>query len=232
MLRKVTNIRRFAESSDPEDVEGLVKLLQALFTKSNASRFVIGGFGIFIELNLFHLEKLFMPYIGEDLALCCTFVLRCSLHLSRPAAPAKADDQEPRVQMEEVYQLYHTNLSKFFRKRDSPIPSTIFSRALQYPWPDGGFLLEPLIGYAFGSDESMVKSRKLQALSLLTLLFRNTTALSALGSKQLCSQLLSLLENARRVSFSLKNYLFHASRGGQKQTVTGLGFICHFRSVH
>ena len=154
--------------------------------------------------------KPLMPYIGEDLAYCCTFVLRCSLHLSPQGTNVSVvtkSASEPRVQVESIYQLYQSSLSKFFRKRDSPIPSIIFSRALQYPWPDAGFLLEPLISYAFGSDSLTVKSRKLQALSLLTLLFRNTTALSALGTKLLHQILSQLLNNAQKVNTKTSHHL-------------------------
>lgn len=142
-----------------------------------------------------------MPYIGEDLVLCCSFILRCTLHLSRvshsASGQASGQEGEPRVQVDGVYQLYRSNLSKFFLKRDSPVPFGVFSRALVYPWPDAGFLLEPLIEYAFGP--TILKNRKLQAVQLLTALFRNSTALSALGQPLLTKRLHSLLQCSQRV---------------------------------
>merc|ERR1712071_107064 len=176
-LRKVTNIRRFAESSNG-NVEELVKLLQSLFLKPFT-------------------KKTLMPYIGEDLVQCCSFVLRCALHISREEteAPKSAEDA-PRFEMEDIFKLYQSNLSKFFLKRDSSFPYGIFVRSLQYPWPDAGYLLEPLIEYAFGA--SILKNRKLQALQLLTALFRNTTALSAIGP-HLNKQLHSLLQQTQKV---------------------------------
>merc|ERR1712071_457126 len=52
------------------------------------------------------------------------------------------------------------------------------------------------IEYAFGA--SILKNRKLQALQLLTALFRNTTALSAIGP-HLNKQLHSLLQQTQKV---------------------------------
>lgn len=135
-----------------------------------------------------------MPYIGEDLVQCSSFVLRCALHMSRETP--ESNGETPHFQMEELFKPYHSNLSKYFLKRDSSFPFGIYVRALQQPWPDAGFLLEPLIEYAFGS--TMLKNRKLQALQLLTALFRNTTALTALGP-QLSKQLQSLLQHALKV---------------------------------
>lgn len=141
-----------------------------------------------------------MPYIGEDLVLCCSFILRCTLHLSRVDGQKKAglaNGKEAQVEVDGVYQLYRSNLSKFFLKRDSPVPLGVFSRALVYPWPDAGLLLEPLIEYAFGP--TILKNRKLQAVQLLTALFRNSTALSALGQPLLTKRLHSLLQSSQRV---------------------------------
>ncbi|XP_057372499.1 myb-binding protein 1A-like protein [Daphnia carinata] len=179
VLRKLTNIRRFSDSKDVV-MEDLVKLLQILFSKPYA-------------------KKTLMPYISEDIVQCCSFILRCTLHLSRvnDSTNGQKKSKEPHVQVDGVYQLYRSNLSKFFLKRDSPVPFGVFSRALVYPWPDAGFLLEPLIEYAFGP--AILKNRKLQAVQLLTALFRNSTALSALGQPLLTKRLHSLLQCSQRV---------------------------------
>lgn len=108
-----------------------------------------------------------------------------------------ANGKEGQVEVDGVYQLYRSNLSKFFLKRDSPVPLGVFSRALVYPWPDAGLLLEPLIEYAFGP--TILKNRKLQAVQLLTALFRNSTALSAVGQPLLTKRLHSLLQCSQRV---------------------------------
>lgn len=149
-----------------------------------------------------------MPYIGEDLVLCCSFILRCTLHLTRVrsnSAAGQEKEKEPGVEVDGVYQLYRSNLSKFFLKRDSPVPFGVFSRALVYPWPDAGFLLEPLIEYAFGP--AILKNRKLQAVQLLTALFRNSTALSALGQPLLTKRLHSLLQCSQRVITQKRSFL-------------------------
>ena len=158
------------------------------------------SFSITIDLKrlinyIFLIEKTLMPYIGEDLVQCSSFVLRCALHISRETP--ESNGEAPHFEMEELFKPYHSNLSKYFLKRDSSFPFGIYVRALQYPWPDAGFLMEPLIEYAFGAN--MLKNRKLQALQLLTALFRNTTALTALGP-QLNKQLQSLLQHTHKVS--------------------------------
>lgn len=147
-----------------------------------------------------------MPYISEDLVMCCSFVLRCTLHLTRVKNQANANTKKktPQVEVDGVYQIYRSNLSKYFMKRDSPVPFGVFSRALVYPWPDAGFLLEPLIEYAFGA--TILKNRKLQAVQLLTALFRNSTALSALGQSLLTKQLHSLLQSSQRVIKTNSNF--------------------------
>ena len=137
-----------------------------------------------------------MPYISEDLVQCCSFVLRCTLHLSRLKNPKGIVQFQ--IENDGVYQIYVSNLSKFFLKRDSPVPFGVFSRAMMYPWPDAGHLVQPLIEYAFGA--AILKNRKLQAVQLLTALFRNSTALAALGHSLLTKQLRSLLLSAQRVS--------------------------------
>ncbi|KAK4004573.1 hypothetical protein OUZ56_006306 [Daphnia magna] len=179
VLRKLTNIRRFSDSKDVV-MEDLVKLLQILFSKPYA-------------------KKTLMPYISEDLVQCCSFILRCTLHLSRvnDSTSGQKKQKEPQVEVDGVYQLYRSNLSKFFLKRDSHVPFGVFSRALVFPWPDAGFLLESLIEYAFGP--TILKNRKLLAVQLLTALFRNSTAVSAIGEPLLTKRLHSLLQCSQRV---------------------------------
>lgn len=140
-----------------------------------------------------------MPYISEDLVQCCSFILRCTLHLSRvnDSTSGQKKQKEPQVEVDGVYQLYRSNLSKFFLKRDSHVPFGVFSRALVFPWPDAGFLLESLIEYAFGP--TILKNRKLLAVQLLTALFRNSTAVSAIGEPLLTKRLHSLLQCSQRV---------------------------------
>lgn len=149
-----------------------------------------------------------MPYISEDLVLCCSFILRCTLHLSRASQNVGQTngqhDENAHVEVEGVYELYRSNLSKYFLKRDSPVPFGVFSRALVYPWPDAGFLLEPLIEYAF--SPTILKNRKLQAVQLLAALFRNSTALSAIGQPLLTKQLHSLFQSSQRVITQKGNF--------------------------
>lgn len=152
------------------------------------------------------IEKALMPYIAAYFLRCCSFLLRCTVHVSRTRSASSGKNVnansrgDPHVQVEGVYQLYRTHLAKFMAKRDSPLPLGVFAKALDYPWPDAGFLMEPLIEYAFGP--AILNNRKMQAVNLLTALFRNSTALSAVGQSFLAKQLHSLLDGSRRVNYT------------------------------
>ena len=137
-----------------------------------------------------------MPYVSDDLISCCSFVLRCCLHVNRQSRASLSNGQEPHIEMQPVYNLYHSNLSKYLSKRDSPFPFNIFSRALVYPWPDAGFLLETLIDSAF---KATVPNRKLQAIQLITAIFRNSTALMALSEQDINQQVQRIIDNSTRV---------------------------------
>jgi hypothetical protein len=112
-------------------------------------------------------------------------------------------------------------LSKFFLKRDSPVPFGVFSRALVYPWPDAGFLMESLIEYAFGP--TILKNRKLLAVQLLTALFRNSTALSAMGQPLLTKRLHSLLQSSQQVITLFHTHTHTQRRRKREKNPTCLG---------
>lgn len=144
-----------------------------------------------------------MPYISDDLVQCCTFVLRCSLQVTRTnrvksASTVLTNGKGTQEEVDGVYQLYLSNLSKFFVKRDSPVPFAVFSRALMLPWPDASLLLEPLTDFAFGS--TIIKNRKFQAIQLLASLFRNSTAMSFLGQPLLVKRVETLLQRSQQVT--------------------------------
>lgn len=144
-----------------------------------------------------------MPYISDDLVQCITFVLRCSLQVTRTKHPKSAstvltNGQATQEEVDGIYQLYLSNLSKFFVKRDSPVPLAVFSRALMYPWPDASLLLEPLTDFAFGS--TIIKNRKFQAIQLLASLFRNSTAMSFLGQPLLMKRVETILQRSLMVT--------------------------------
>lgn len=166
-----------------------------------------------------------MPYISEDLVQCCSFVLRCTLHLTRVSDSAagltNGKGKDGHVEVDGVYQLYRSNLSKFFLKRDSPVPFGVFSRALVYPWPDAGFLMESLIEYAFGP--TILKNRKLLAVQLLTALFRNSTALSAMGQPLLTKRLHSLLQSSQQVITLFHTHTHTQRRRKREKNPTCLG---------
>lgn len=166
-----------------------------------------------------------MPYISEDLVQCCSFVLRCTLHLTRVSDSAagltNGKGKDGHVEVDGVYQLYRSNLSKFFLKRDSPVPFGVFSRALVYPWPDAGFLMESLIEYAFGP--TILKNRKLLAVQLLTALFRNSTALSAMGQPLLTKRLHSLLQSSQRV---ITLFHTHTKKEEKRSNLSWLFWSC------
>lgn len=163
----------------------------------------------------FIIERALMPYISEDLVYCCSFLLRCTLHLDR-------EDSSAATTATDVLQLYKTNLNKFFIKRDSPLPIGLFVRAFGYHWPDAGQLVEPLIDYAFSS--SILKNRKYLAISLLKNLVRNSAALASLDRPVLIKQIETLLNNSQRVGNQEEKYKEYIQKSIPLQTTHSSSF--------
>ncbi|XP_063979365.1 uncharacterized protein LOC135163664 [Diachasmimorpha longicaudata] len=95
--------------------------------------------------------------MGDKLAECCTFLIRCV--------------QQANLGPNTLVDIYGENLTAFFKKRDCVLPATLFRNALQLNW-EGNWKLVPLIGdYAF--DASIRSFRRGQALEFLTVFYRN-----------------------------------------------------------
>ncbi|KAL2737232.1 myb-binding protein 1A-like protein [Vespula maculifrons] len=99
--------------------------------------------------------------MGDKLAECCAFLIRCVQYVGLP------DDT--------FVEIYKTNLTAFFKKRDCVLPAILFKSILQLSW-EGNWQLAPLlVEYAF--DNTIRSYRRGQALEFLTIFYRNNRLL-------------------------------------------------------
>lgn len=68
--------------------------------------------------------------MGDKLAECCAFLIRCVQYVGLP------DDT--------FVEIYKTNLTAFFKKRDCVLPAILFKSILQLSW-EGNWQLAPLL---------------------------------------------------------------------------------------
>lgn len=111
--------------------------------------------------------------MGDKLAECCTFLIRCTQQAGLPAST--------------LVDIYAENLTAFFKKRDCILSAVLFKSALQLSW-DGIWQFVPLIvDYAF--DPSIRSFRRGQALEFLTVFYRNNRVINNEEHKNLRQKL-------------------------------------------
>lgn len=127
--------------------------------------------------------------MGDKLAECCAFLIRCVQYVGL------VDDT--------FVDIYKTNLTAFFKKRDCILPGILFKSLLQQSW-EGNWQLAPLlVEYAF--DLNTIRSfRRGQALEFLTIFYRKNRLIRS-GStqnknrikmeKKLCENSINLLQD-------------------------------------
>lgn len=73
--------------------------------------------------------------MGDKLAKCCVFLIKCSQHLNTST---------------EAFDNYiRENLTFFFTKRDCVLPPLLFKNILQLPWLGNWLLVELLVSRYF-----------------------------------------------------------------------------------
>ncbi|XP_043504476.1 myb-binding protein 1A-like protein [Polistes fuscatus] len=127
--------------------------------------------------------------MGDKLAECCAFLIRCVQYVGLP------DDT--------FVDIYKTNLTAFFKKRDCILPGILFKSLLQQSW-EGNWQLAPLlVEYAF--DLNTIRSfRRSQALEFLTIFYKNNRLIRSESTKnknrikmekKLCENSINLLQD-------------------------------------
>ncbi|XP_015174164.1 PREDICTED: myb-binding protein 1A-like protein [Polistes dominula] len=127
--------------------------------------------------------------MGDKLAECCAFLIRCVQYVGLP------DNT--------FVDIYKTNLTAFFKKRDCILPGILFKSLLQQSW-EGNWQLAPLlVEYAF--DLNTIRSfRRGQALEFLTIFYRNNRLIRSESTKnknrikmekKLCENSINLLQD-------------------------------------
>ncbi|XP_011297827.1 DNA polymerase V [Fopius arisanus] len=142
-LKKLSGVKKFrdTEGVDEQLIEDLGKLLVEKGERST----------------------LICQEMGDKLAECCTFLIRCV--------------QQARLASDTLVRFYGENFTAFFKKRDCVLPATLFRNALQLNW-EGNWELVPLIvDYAF--DGSIRSFRRGQALEFLTTFYKNHRLISS-----------------------------------------------------
>ncbi|XP_067015674.2 myb-binding protein 1A [Anabrus simplex] len=109
--------------------------------------------------------------MSVQMSLCCTFLARCSQHLSQP--------KESTTPVEDVYK---DALVIFFKKRDSLLPLSLFKSVLQISWNGSWSLASQLVEFTF--DPEVRPFRRIQAVDLLQTFFHDRRLLSEPANKE------------------------------------------------
>lgn len=109
-LKKLAAVKKFKDT-EGVDAQLLTDVLKLLMEKGERSTAIC-------------------QEMGDKLAECATFLVKCVQHAGLPA--------------ETLVQIYGENLTAFFKKRDCVLPANLFRNALQIVW-DGNWQLAPLL---------------------------------------------------------------------------------------
>ncbi|XP_066597439.1 myb-binding protein 1A [Prorops nasuta] len=137
-LKKLAGIKKFNNVEGVDD-ELLINTLKIVIEKGERSAFIC-------------------QEMGDKLAECCIFLIRCS--------------QQTNLSNETLVNVMGENLTNFFKKRDCILPASLFKNLLQLCWVGNWELAPLLVNFAF--DSSIRSFRRGQALEFLTIFYRNS----------------------------------------------------------
>ncbi|KAJ8676274.1 hypothetical protein QAD02_012060 [Eretmocerus hayati] len=106
--------------------------------------------------------------MGDKLAECCIFLVRCS--------------QQTSTYPDGISRELGENLTAFFKKRDCILPVILFKSLLQLNWEGNWYLAPLLVDFAF--DESIRSNRRGQALELLKTFYNNVRMITLPDCKE------------------------------------------------
>ncbi|XP_012288300.1 DNA polymerase V [Orussus abietinus] len=188
-LKKFSTVRKFKDTEDVDE-QLLVDVLKALIEKGERSASVC-------------------QEMGDKLAECCTFLIRCVQQASLPATT--------------FVEICCENLTAFFRKRDCILPVTLFKSILQLNWAGNWQLAPLLVDFAF--DSSIRSFRRGQALEFLTIFYRNDrlirsdeehTKVRLKMEKKLCETSIKLLQELNSNSSNNETSITNKDKGTGK----------------
>lgn len=153
-LKKLTNLKKFSSNEDVDETV-LGDLLKSLLDKTTKSALVIQD-------------------MGDKVAECCIFVVRCSQLLqSAEQTPKKTRKRLKRT----INEILTDELELFFKKRDSLTPVILFKNLFQINFDGTVIMLPKLLEFAFNSE--IRPFRRNQALDLLRHFYINNRYLMA-----------------------------------------------------
>ncbi|KAJ8687432.1 hypothetical protein QAD02_023226 [Eretmocerus hayati] len=147
-LKKLSAIRKFKDI-EGVDEERLTTVLKALMEKGERSASVC-------------------QEMGDKLAECCVFLVRCS--------------QQTSTSPDGISRELGESLTAFFKKRDCILPAILFKSLLQLNWEGNWYLAPLLVDFAF--DESIRSYRRGQALELLKIFYNNVRMITLPDCKE------------------------------------------------
>lgn len=153
-LKKLTNLKKFSSIEDVTETV-LGDLLRGLLEKGTKNAMIVQD-------------------MGDKIADCCIFVMRCSQLIRNAETTPKKVKKKLQQTMDEILL---EELEKYFNNRDCLTPFALFSNVLQLNWEGNVSLVEKLIEFAFNEDVRMF--RRNQAVELLRHFYLNHRFLSA-----------------------------------------------------
>ncbi|KAL1502634.1 hypothetical protein ABEB36_007748 [Hypothenemus hampei] len=148
ILKKLLGLKTFSDTNEVND-EILVDLLKSLLDKSSKNVLIV-------------------QEMGEQIADCCIFVVKCSEILRN------SEGTKPKVRKhikDKILEVISGELLEFFNKRDSLTPYVFFKNLIQISWEGNIGLATILLGFIFNDDIRQFK--KNQVTELLKLFFSN-----------------------------------------------------------
>lgn len=156
ILKKLSTLKKF-ETTDGVTPVVLADLLKSLLEKGTKNTVII-------------------QEMGEQIAECCIFIIKCSLGLITTETPKKVKKHLK----EDLTQIITEELNNFFTKRDCLTPYVLFKNALNLSWEGSLDLCSNLLGFVHGDIKPF---KKAQALELLKIFFANQRFLSQSPNK-------------------------------------------------
>ncbi|KAL3271345.1 hypothetical protein HHI36_021833 [Cryptolaemus montrouzieri] len=152
-LKKLSNLKKFEDVSEVTD-KTLCDLLGSLLEKGTKSTLVF-------------------QFMGDEIAQCCTFIIRCSQNLVNVEETPKKVKKHLKKNITNVMK---DSLDIYLTKRDCFIPFVLFKQVLQMCWI-GNIELARNLGTVLFSED-IRPFRKSQVLELLKIFYLNHRLLS------------------------------------------------------
>ncbi|KAK9872008.1 hypothetical protein WA026_015254 [Henosepilachna vigintioctopunctata] len=157
-LKKLTNLKKFDDITelDENTLSGLLKSLLEKGTKSN----------------------LVLQFVGENIAQCCIFIIKCSENLLNSADIPKKIKKHIKC---DIYNIISESLDFYLSKRDCHIPLMLFKQIFSMSWSGNVQLISKLVGIIF--EDSIRPFTRNKCIELMKIFYSNNRFLSNISEK-------------------------------------------------